>query len=304
MKCSVIAIISIIIGSVTLPYATAATYDVEIAPRDNFSKAAFRLWIPDNLITIKGILVLVPGINGDFRSEVNEDLWQTFAVKHDFAIVGCCFNGGNKETGAPYYQASCGTGEAFFEAMRDLADKSGHLEVRTTPLVLWGFSAGGQFNYEFACWKPARVIAFVVNKGCDYYTFDTSQKTRNTPGVFFIGRKDLQYRIDAITKIFTLGRKQGALWALTVEPDAGHDIGRSWKMAIAFFDAVIPLRLPNHDSAPLNKIDEESGWTGDLTTFEISAGKKKTEELTSWLPNEAAAHVWQDIVHPVKDEQK
>jgi dienelactone hydrolase len=304
MKRISILVISIIVWSVILSYATAATYDVEITPRDNFSKAAFRFWMPDNLVTIKGYLVLVPGINGDFRSAVNAELWQTFATKHNFAIVGCCFNGGNKETGAPYYQASCGSGEALFEAMRDFAEKSGHPEARTAPFVLWGFSAGGQFNYEFACWKPARVIAFVVNKGCDYRTFDTSKKTRNTPGVFFIGRKDLQHRIDAINKIFTLGRKQGALWTLTVEPDAGHDIGRSWKMAIALFDAVIPLRLPADGSAPLKKIEEESGWTGDLATFEISAGKKKTEELTSWLPNEAAAHIWQDIVHPVNDEQK
>jgi pimeloyl-ACP methyl ester carboxylesterase len=31
-------------------------------------------------------------------------------------------------------------------------------------------SAGGQFNYEFAAWKPDRVAAFVVNKGGIYYT--------------------------------------------------------------------------------------------------------------------------------------
>ncbi len=28
-----------------------------------------------------------------------------------------------------------------------------------------GFSAGGQYNYEFASWKPEKVISFVVNKG-------------------------------------------------------------------------------------------------------------------------------------------
>jgi alpha-beta hydrolase superfamily lysophospholipase len=37
------------------------------------------------------------------------------------------------------------------------------------PLLLFGFSAGGGFNCEFASRKPEKVISFLVNKGV-YYT--------------------------------------------------------------------------------------------------------------------------------------
>ena len=43
--------------------------------------------------------------------------------------------------------------------------RSLHPEVASAPLLLWGMSAGGEFNYEFTVWKPERVAAFIVNKG-------------------------------------------------------------------------------------------------------------------------------------------
>ncbi len=43
-------------------------------------------------------------------------------------------------------------------------------EIAQAPLLLWGMSAGGEFNYEFVAWKPERVAAFVVNKGGIYYS--------------------------------------------------------------------------------------------------------------------------------------
>jgi hypothetical protein len=47
------------------------------------------------------------------------------------------------------------------------------------PVALWGVSAGVKFNYEFVCWKPERVTAFVVNKGGIYYS-SLAQKIHRT----------------------------------------------------------------------------------------------------------------------------
>jgi hypothetical protein len=75
-------------------------------------------------------------------------------------------------------------------------------------------SAGGQFYYEFAAWKPERVIAFVVNKDGIYYTALTPRASRDVPGMLFIGGKDLDSRVQTITGLFAVNRRAGALWAL------------------------------------------------------------------------------------------
>ena len=91
---------------------------------------------------------------------------------------------------------------AFLDALGAFADKSHHPEIATAPLLLWGMSAGGEFNYEFVAWKPERVVAFVVNKGGIYYTALAPKAARDVPGVLFVGGKDLESRTSTITGLF------------------------------------------------------------------------------------------------------
>jgi len=157
-------------------------------------------------------------------------------------------------------------------------------------------SAGGQFNYEFAAWKPERVIAFVVNKGGIYYTALTSRATREVPAMLFIGGKDLESRVSTITGLFALNRRGGALWALADEPAAGHIVGRSRDMSIIFFDDVLALRLG--DGATLKPLTEKSGFLGDLKakTFQPIGEQPAPNYPTAWLPTERVAKAWQAMV--------
>ena len=82
---------------------------------------------------------------------------------------------------------SRGSGQALLDALAGLGDRLGHTELGSAPLLLWGMSAGGQFNYEFAAWKPERVAAFVVNKGGIYYTAQIPKAAREVPGLLFTG---------------------------------------------------------------------------------------------------------------------
>ena len=171
-----------------------------------------------------------------------------------------------------------------------------HPELATEPLLFWGMSAGGQFNYEFASWKPERVIAFVVNKGGIYYTALTPRATRAMPALLFIGGKDLESRVNTITGLFALNRRGGALWALAPEPSAAHIVGRSRDMSIIFFDDVLPLRLGDEGLKPLA---ETSGFVGDFHAKSIrsmGAAASLPNYPTSWLPTERIAHAWQAMM--------
>ena len=217
------------------------TFDVEIPPGPNFAVAAFRWWHPPEAKALLGVAVLVPGSNCDGRAEVEDPFWQDFARQHRLALVGCWFQDHPHENMKieDYAHARDGSGRALLDAVDRLAKAAAHPEAAIAPLLLWGHSAGGEFNYEFACWDPARVAAFVVNKGGYYFTHLAPAATRAVPGIFFVGGKDEAFRIQSIQGIFAVNRQAGAAWKLIVEPDEGHELGRTRELAVEFFAEII-----------------------------------------------------------------
>lgn len=301
------AIRRVALGALMLAFlprvAAAATLDYTVPPGANFDLAEFRLWYPDNAGTFRGIVLLVPGSNGDGRPMAEDPVWQAFATRHGFAILAC------RITDKPhdqmfiedYVDVAQGTGPAILEAMAALADRSQHPELAEAPWVSWGMSAGGQVSYEMAAWRPERTIAFVLNKGGIYYTAMASQAARRVPGFFFVGETDLAFRTDIIRGIFSVNRRAGALWALIEEPGVGHAVNRSRDLGIMFFDDVIPLRVPAAAAAngrtELRAIDPASGYYGalDQWTFEPVAETEAPRVPMAWLPTERTAVAWQKV---------
>ena len=273
--------------------------DDSIPPGTNFDKAQFRLWLPPAGGALRGALILVPGSNGDGRSMAEDTVWQAFARRNNLAIVACRFTDKPHDQGfiEEYVNVSKGSGQALLDVIGRFAARTRHPELASAPLLFWGMSAGGQFDYEFAAWKPERVVAFVVNKGGIYYTALTSRATRAVPGLLFIGGKDLEQRVNTITGLFAVNRRGGALWALTEEPSAAHVVGRSRDLAIMFFDDVLPLRL-DAESDALKPLDEKSGFVGDYHTKTIAPmGQGPLPSYpTSWLPTERVARAWQAVI--------
>ena len=268
----------------------------------NYDHAEFRLWQADAARPVRAVVVLLPGSNEDGRGLVEDPHWQAFAETHDMALLGCWFS----DKPHPqmfiesYADAAHGSGQALLDAQTAFGARLGRPGLASAPLLLWGISAGGEFNYEFVAWKPERVAGFVVNKGGFYYSALLSPAARQVPGLFFIGGKDLESRQDAIRGLFAINRRGGALWAFIEEPTATHVIGRSREIAEMYFDDLIPLRLASPSpTAPsgLLPLAEASGFIGDPKSF--TAQKAGTGEnsnpsyATSWLPTERAARLWE-----------
>lgn len=274
--------------------AHSATLDEVAKPGHNYAVAEFRLWYPDAAGPSRAVVVLMPGSNGDARAAVDDPVWQAFAVKHNLALVGCHITDKPHDQNfiEEYANVSQGSGEALLNALTALGSRAGHPELGSAPLLLWGMSAGGQFNYEFAAWKPERVVAFVVNKGGIYYTALAPRPSRDVPGMLFIGGKDLDSRIQTITGLFALNRRAGALWALAEEPGAAHIVGRSRDLSLMFFEDVLSLRLG--DTGALRPLSEKTGFLGDpklKSIRRISSGPLPNYP-TAWLPTERVARAW------------
>jgi poly(3-hydroxybutyrate) depolymerase len=291
---SIVLLLSVAAGEAQV----SAMLDETVPPGRNFDKAEFRLWQPTGVSQLRAVVVLLPGSNGDGRSQVDDPVWQSFATRHSLALLGCRFTDKPHDQSfiEEYVNVAAGSGQALIDALNALARRSQHLELATAPLLLWGMSAGGQFNYEFVAWRPDRVLAFIVNKGGIYYSALLPQAARNVPGLLFVGGKDLEFRTNTIAGLFSVNRRAGALWALAEEPSSAHVVGRSRDMALLFFEDVLPLRLSN-PPAPLRPILESSGFLGDLRTktFQKQSGAAPNYP-TAWLPTARVARAWEALV--------
>jgi hypothetical protein len=267
-------------------------------PGANYDKAEFRFWYPRDAGTMRAVLVLMPGSNGDGRPAAEDTVWQSFATKNKLAIVACRFTDKPHDQNfiEAYADVSKGSGQALLDAIAKFSARSQHSEIANAPLLLWGMSAGGEFNYEFAVWKPERVAAFIVNKGNFYYTALVPPATRSVPGILFVGGRDLEFRTNTIVGLFALNRRGGALWALAEEPGVGHVVGKSRDVAMAFFEDVLPMRLSG-ENAGLVPLNAKSGFLGDFKTKSYQPiGETAPKDPTAWLPTERVARAWQDMV--------
>lgn len=158
---------------------------------------------------------------------------------------------------------------------------------------MWGHSAGGMLSYEFACWQPNRVLGFVMNKG-GVLSGHADETARRMPGLWIMGQNDEDRRLEAITDLFAENRRVGARWALAVEPNSGHEMGRTKELGIVFLESL----LKTMDRGP------GTGWIGDLTTHDIrtasgdpaSTPAGSRPRLDAWLPDERSARAWRMFV--------
>ena len=296
MRCGVKAITVLVMLMATAASAQS-TLDETVAPGNNYDKAEFRLWLPPGTTAVRAILVLVPGSNGDGRPMADDPVWQAFAAKQNLAIVACRFTDKPHEQSfiEEYVNVSQGSGQALLDVLGTFAAKARRPELARVPFLMWGMSAGGQFNYEFTAWKPERVAAFVLNKGGIYYSALVSRAARSVPGVLFIGGKDIAFRNDTIRGLFAVNRRAGALWALAEEPGIAHAVGQSRDFALTFFADVLPLRLGPDGS--LREVPATPAALGDFAARTAGPpADKPPAEPTAWLLTNRVARAWTAMV--------
>src|SRR5262245_61567847 len=64
------------------PAPSPGALEETIPPGANFDKAEFRFWAPKDIASLRGVVVLVPGSNGDGRSMADDTFWQEFAARN------------------------------------------------------------------------------------------------------------------------------------------------------------------------------------------------------------------------------
>src|SRR5690242_19214462 len=86
--CLLIVVLSISSPALRAEQLRGRTIDESVPPGNNYDKAEFRLWFPQDAGVLRAAVVLVPGSNGDGRAEADDAAWQAFATKNRLALVG------------------------------------------------------------------------------------------------------------------------------------------------------------------------------------------------------------------------
>jgi autotransporter-associated beta strand protein len=261
---------------------------------------ATRLWIPNDVTVIRGVIVIGNGAGGDQRGQTAERDWQALARAHGFALMGtvgyiCYFSDAVVSAEVPVLLGDL----AWY------ATASGHPEVANLPFVFTGWSGGGQIAYGINTKIPERVIAFIVNKGANYVPEPPSAAALKTPSIFVGGEFDVGVGRTGILDRFEANRPRGALWALALEQNTGHSEGNVDGMFFTLFDHAIRARYPA-GATPLNgpvtllDLPETSGWLatkptvanglpGKVYPYADYTGDKTT---ACWLMDEGVANLY------------
>lgn len=278
-------------------------YEASVPPTaiDSYQSADFRLWIPADVPTLRGLIIVQHGCGEDANglAHANDSQWQALALKHRFALLGTKFSAGKKA--CDYWaQVNYGSGSALLKALELIGTQSKHLELNRVPWALWGHSGGADWIVQILQQHPDRTIAAIAARGGGFTLLGTNPAIAATPLLFALGGKDkimVNETQTLPTQAFDRYRQTAAPWALAVEANTGHEVGNTALLAIPYFDAIVTQRLPAQGNT-LKPIDPTRGWLGNVTTHQIAPIAKFAGDplKAAWLPNEATARKWQQYV--------
>jgi pimeloyl-ACP methyl ester carboxylesterase len=146
---------------------------VPITDTDNHILANYRIWIPNGVETVRGVIVRQHGCGGDDTTDMglvyaNDLHWQALAIKHQLAILGTKY-----QTVGIYPDDPCdswavidrGSEDAFLKSLNEFGQKSRHPELGKLPWVLWGYSGGADWAVQMSHKYPDRTIALISMRG-------------------------------------------------------------------------------------------------------------------------------------------
>jgi len=266
-------------------------FRMEPGPEDLFAKAEFRIWIPEGVEKLRGIIVHQHGCGRNGMLMPWDHHWRALAGKWDCALMGTHFK--QADSCASWHNPLNGSDRAFHDALHSLAELCGHPELETVPWALWGHSGGAFWVCQMLQLHPERIIAVVARSGGFHINNPASFRV---PVLFNYGKGE-RPRLNGLT-YFPNGRENNAPWLIAPDPVTGHECGNSRLLAIPFFDVCFGLRLPSGEKEPLRIIDMKDSWLGDQGSFEITGLKEfqGDPQARVWLPNGYFARSWQEFV--------
>jgi len=308
--------------------ASTTTNELQVA-------VTYLLWIPENVKTIRGIIVHQHGAGTTASIEGSTaayDLhWQALARKWDCALWASSYHVQNEKIdispGASelWFDPRRGSEKTFLKALGEFAGMAGHPEINKVPWTLWGHSGGGIWSDVMTTLHPERVVAVWMRSGSALMFLTRPEFVRpNVPATPYQIPMMMNPGVKEKPKtppaepdprteaermkgpwlgniaMFKEYRAHGGLIGFAPDPRTGHECGDSRYLAIPFLDACLAMRLPDNGSKnqTLKPMDPRQAWLAPLFGDEAkpAAEFRGNPQEAVWLPNEAVAKAWMEYV--------
>ena len=276
----------------------------------------YTVWIPNGIRTLRGVVVHQHGCGeGSCSSGLTGayDLhWQALARKHDCALLSPSYEQPQNADCQMWCDPRNGSAAAFDRCLKDLGTMSGHLELASVPLAIWGHSGGGHWCGGMVMTQPERIAAAWLRSGVPMFEADPNRisikphslpaAALNVPMMCNPGTKEGVTVLDgrfakvwpANLAFFKKVRGNGGLLGVAIDPLTAHECGNSRYLAIPWLDRCLELRLPERPGEKLRAISQNTAWLAETTgTIAIPASTFDGDPLTmGWLPDENMAIAW------------
>lgn len=251
-------------------------------PASSQGELVFHYRLPGNssISPIKQVLFLVPGVNGDGTTFLNETVWTQFADRHNLLLIGPSFLSNQEEIQSRkgYYHPELWSGQATLDAVTQIELQAG---IKIEKLYIFGFSGGAHFTHRFANWQPDKVAAFVAYSAGWWDA--PVPGLRQVPALIMCGEKDDRY--EATLAYFYAGLAMEAPWLWRSYKDVGHELTpQVIQMAQAFLAHWVS------EEKTENLVGDYQSYQV-YTTWSQEAGRVP-KDTRVFLPSGTVAKVW------------
>ena len=270
-------------------YSHTQPIDSNLAP---VYPAEFSIYVPGNVVDIKGIYLYVPGVWDSSTPIVYDPVFRQMAHQQGVIIMGCKIHPRCSR------EAHIWGADALLHSLDSLSVIASQPSIKDLPIFFEGYSLGGQFAYHFTRLYPQKVIGFVTMKGGKHTQDSADAATRAVPSLWFKGELDNNFRKENMDSIFNRERPQGALWTLILEKGKAHDYVNDTNLIFGFFRSVLQQRVEvgSNQLKDLTQ-DEQCGYLMQNSLFQIASYNCApfVKSTASWMPNQSVAKAAQKL---------
>jgi len=289
-------------------------YEPSQKPGELVYGVTYRVWIPAGVDQLRGVIVHQHGCGKGAceggRTAADDLHWQALAKKWNCALLGPSFEQADGQDCRLWCDPRNGSRDRFLQALKDLAEKSGHSELASVPWCLWGHSGGAFWSSLMMTSDPQRIVAVWLRSGTAFAAWEKGEipkpeipqaaygiPTMCNPGLKERDDKRFAGAWTGSEAMFQAFRANGAPIGFAPDPKTSHECGDSRYMAIPFFDACLKMRLGESGNMlkPVNLTDSRFAETWESPP--LPAGESKDHGKNAiWLPDGRYAAIWASYV--------
>jgi hypothetical protein len=250
--------------------------------------------------TQRGVLVLYE--RGDSELLYNDATLRQSMAALDYSILWA-YQCNAKSTGDLQADASKGPARMLFSALTQLALKSGHSELATNSIILYGFSAAGVLTATMANTQPERLIGTIQyaagSSAVDLDDVAISTAATRIPTLILANALDGQSGTARSLDYFQRGRSMGAGWAYAVQKNTTHCCNLStlgiflpWVKQIAGMGVGADSgALTSFVCTPDGVVDAQGDIDCDFTAAKLGVAIPDIG-VSGWLPSGETGQAW------------